>query len=47
MLSSRLKTLLKDEDLCKKMGNAGRKKIHENYTFKHFKEKLTKAINSI
>ena len=47
MLSERLKILLTDENLCQKMGNSGQKRIYENFTFSHFKEKLAKAVTSI
>ena len=47
MLTDRLKILLADQSLCEKMGSLGRKRIHENFTFSHFKEKLTRVVTRI
>ena len=47
MLSDRLTILLTDKNLVAQMGSSGKKRVYENFTFKHFKEKLKKAMNSL
>lgn len=39
-LASRLICLLQDENLCKKMGEAGRQLVRQNYTFEHLRQRL-------
>ncbi|HXA78380.1 MAG TPA: glycosyltransferase family 4 protein [Candidatus Acidoferrales bacterium] len=38
--------VLHDEAFCKKMGEAGRERVEQNYTFPRFEEKLTKILNT-
>jgi phosphatidyl-myo-inositol dimannoside synthase len=45
-LTQRLIQILQNEDLRKKMGEAGRARVEENYTFPRFVEKLTGILNT-
>lgn len=44
-LEDRLVRLLQDEELCRRMGEAGRGRVKENYTFEVFRQRLTKVLN--
>lgn len=44
-LAHRLIRLLQDEELCKRMGEAGRRRFEENYTFEHFRNQLTQRLS--
>jgi phosphatidylinositol alpha-1,6-mannosyltransferase len=44
-LTDRLVLLLRDEALSKKMGEAGRRRVDENYTFPLFEERLTRLLD--
>lgn len=39
-LADRIAMLLKDPELCKRMGEAGRRRVEENYTFEPLRNKL-------
>ena len=43
-LAERIIHLLTDEGLRQRMGDAGRRIVMENYTFEHFRERLTKLL---
>lgn len=43
-LARRLISLLQDENLCRKMGEAGRQLVRQNYTFAHLCQRLTQAL---
>ena len=45
-LTNRLTLLLQDEALSKKMGDAGRRRVEENYTFSLFQERLTHLLDN-
>jgi len=45
-LTERLIQILQDEALCRKMGEAGREHVEQNYTFPRFEEKLAKIFNT-
>jgi phosphatidyl-myo-inositol dimannoside synthase len=44
-LTNRLIQLLQDGALGRKMGNAGRRRVEENYTFTLFQERLTQLLD--
>jgi len=44
-LTSHLILLLRDHALSKKMGEAGRRRVEENYTFSLFQDRLTHLLN--
>lgn len=44
-LTERLIQILQDETLRRKMGEAGRECVEQNYTFPRFEERLTKILN--
>jgi glycosyltransferase involved in cell wall biosynthesis len=39
-LADRIAILLRDPELCKRMGEAGRRRVEENYTFEPLRRKL-------
>ena len=43
-LADRLISLLGNQELRKRMGDAGRKCVENNYTFEHFRMRLTRAL---
>ena len=43
-LANHLILLLRDEEARKRMGEAGRQLVNENYTFEHFKQRLVKIL---
>ncbi len=43
-LADRLIRLLRDEDLRKRMGEAARRRVEENYTFEHFRKRLVELF---
>jgi phosphatidylinositol alpha-1,6-mannosyltransferase len=43
-LAERIIRLLTDDDLRKRMGDAGRRIVTENYTFEHFRQRLTRLL---
>jgi phosphatidylinositol alpha-1,6-mannosyltransferase len=45
-LALRLIELLQDEPLRRKMGDAGRRRVEENYTFSRFEERLIHIMNT-
>jgi phosphatidylinositol alpha-1,6-mannosyltransferase len=45
-LTDRLSRLLQDEPLRRKMGDAGRRRVEENYTFAHFEERLMHILRT-
>jgi len=45
-LADRLIQLLRDESLSRKMGDAGRQRVEENYTFSRFQEKLIHILGT-
>ena len=36
--------LLSDQELCTRMGEAGQRRVEENYTFEHFRMRLTRLL---
>jgi phosphatidylinositol alpha-1,6-mannosyltransferase len=45
-LTTRLIELLQDEPLRRKMGNAGRQRVEENYTFASFQDRFARVLDS-
>jgi glycosyltransferase involved in cell wall biosynthesis len=45
-LSRRLIQLLKDEELRRKMGNAGRERVEESYTFQSFRDRFVRILET-
>jgi phosphatidyl-myo-inositol dimannoside synthase len=45
-LTQRLIQILQDETLRRKMGEAGRERVEQNYTFPRFEQKLAKILNN-
>jgi phosphatidyl-myo-inositol dimannoside synthase len=45
-LTQRLIQILQDEPLRRKMGEAGRELVEQDFTFPHFEEKLTKILSA-
>jgi phosphatidylinositol alpha-1,6-mannosyltransferase len=45
-LTDRLSRLLQDEPLRRKMGDAGRRRVEENYTFARFEERLMHILRT-
>ena len=45
-LASRLKRLLQDEALRTRMGEAGRQRVADNFTFMRFEERLTRILDT-
>lgn len=45
-LAERVIRLLRDEPLRRRMGEAGRRRVEENYTFRCFRERLTRLVGS-
>lgn len=43
-LADRLILLLNDEDLRKRMGEAGRRRVREHYSFEHFLQRLSQVL---
>ena len=43
-LADRLIQLLGDEDLRRNMGEAGRQRVEEHYTFEHFRRRLVGVL---
>jgi phosphatidyl-myo-inositol dimannoside synthase len=45
-LAGRLVQLLQDEALCRKLGEAGRRRVEEKFTFKDFQERLARILDT-
>jgi len=45
-LTGRLIQILRDDALCRRMGEAGRERVEENYTFSRFEQNLTRILNA-
>ena len=44
VLTNRMICLLRDDELRKRMGEAGRRRVEENYTFEHFQKRLSQVL---
>lgn len=44
-LANRLKQLLRDRELRRRMGTAGRRRVEEHYTFEHFRRSLIQLLS--
>lgn len=45
VLTDRIVSLLSDQDLRHRMGQAGRRMVEDNYTFEHFRERLARVLS--
>jgi glycosyltransferase involved in cell wall biosynthesis len=46
-LADRIIRLLRDGELCKRMGEAGRRRVEENYTFDPFRKRLISFLSQV
>jgi phosphatidylinositol alpha-1,6-mannosyltransferase len=46
-LADRIIRLLLDEELCQRMGRAGRRRVEENYTFDPFRQRLISFLSRV
>ncbi len=44
-LTMRLSRLLSDGELCRQMGEAGRQRVHQHFTFETFRKRLTQILD--
>jgi phosphatidyl-myo-inositol dimannoside synthase len=45
-LTERLIQILHDDALCRRMGEAGRERVEQNYSFSRFEQNLTRILNA-
>ena len=45
VLADRLIRLLQDDELCRRMGDAGRRAVEANFSFEQFRERLTRILD--